>query len=127
MIWDKIIRWFRDISERRKLIEEWNNNAREAFILGAVPSLLEVSTSIGNTNYRHALSKIYLSGFRIKVKSGRSLKKEELLSIGRIILRNSELVRKIVLLGWDTLEVYDFSSKNGYQWAFKDFMNKQIN
>lgn len=108
-------------------MEEWNNNAREAFILGAVPSLLEVSTSIGNSDYRHPLSKIFLSGFRIKVKSGRSLTKDELLSIGRIILHNTELVRKIIVLGWDTLEIYDFVSKNGFQWAFKDFMNKQIN
>lgn len=115
------------MSERRKLIEEWNNNARVAFIQGAVPSLLEVSTSVGNSDYRHALSKFFLSGFRIKVKSGRSLTKEELLSIGRIILHNTELVRRIVVLGWDTLEVYDFTTKNGYQWAFKDFMNKQIN
>lgn len=126
MIWDKIVKWFRDLSERRKLMNEWNASAREAYIIGAVPSLLEVSTSVGNSNYRHEMSKWMISGFRIKCKSGRPLTKEELLAIGRTILYNTQLVRRIIILGWDTLEVYDAANKKGVQWAFKDFMNLQI-
>ena len=126
MLWNRIIRWFRDLSERRKLINAWNESAREAYISGAVPSLLEVSTSIGNSAYRHEMSKWMMSGFRIKVKSGRPLMKEELLAIGRIILYNTQLVRRIVVLGWDTLEVYDASNKKGVMWAFKDFMDLRL-
>lgn len=115
------------MSERRRLINEWNNNAREAYISGAVPSLLEASTSSGNSNNRHEMSKWMMSGFRIKVKSGKPLTKEELLAIGRIILYNNQLVRRIVILGWDTLEVYDAANKRGVQWAFKDFISLRLN
>lgn len=127
MIWDRIIKWFRDMSERRRLMNEWNDEARAAYISGTVPSLLEASTSVGNSNYRHEMSKFFMSGFRIKVKSGRPLTKEELLAIGRIILYNNQLVRRIVVLGWDTLEVYDSASRKGCQWAFKDFISLRIN
>jgi hypothetical protein len=68
-----------------------------------------------------------MSGFRIKVKSGRPLAKEELVAIGRIILYNNQLVRRIVVLGWDTLEVYDSASRKGVQWAFKEFISLRIN
>lgn len=126
MIWDRIIKWFRDMSERRKLINDWNDRAREAYISGAVPSLLEVSISTGNCDYRHEMSKWMISGFRIKVKRGKSLSRDELITIGRIILYNSQLVRRIVVLGWDTLEVYDAANKKGVQWAFKDFINLKL-
>lgn len=127
MIWNRIVKWFRDMSERRKLINEWNDSAREAYVSGAVPSLLEASTSSGNSNYRHEMSKWLMSGFRIKVKCGKPLTKEELLAIGRIILYNNQLVRRIVILGWDTLEVYDAANKKGVQWAFKDFIGLRLN
>jgi len=82
---------------------------------------------MGNSNYRHEMSKWMMSGFRIKAKGGRPLTKDELLSVGRIILNNNQLVRRIVLLGWDTLEVYDVANNKGVQWAFKDFVSLQIN
>lgn len=127
MIWDRIVSWFRSMSERRKLINDWNDNAREAFVAGYVPSLLEASTSMGNSSYRHQMSKWMMSGFRIRAKGGRPLTKEELLEIGQIILRNNQLVRRIIALGWDTLEVYDASNNKGLQWAFKDFASLQLN
>jgi len=126
MMWNRIVKWFRDMSERNKLINEWNDSAREAFVSGSVPSLLEASTSIGNSAYRHEMSK-WMSGFRIKVKSGRPLTREDLLAIGSIILYNNQLVRRIVILGYDTLEVYDAVSKKGFQWAFKDFISLRLN
>lgn len=127
MIWDRIVKWFRDMSERRKLINEWNECARNAYISGSVPSLLEASVSVGNSTYRHEMSKWMISGFRIKVMSGNPLTKEELISIGRIILNNNQLARRIVILGWDTLEVYDATNKKGIQWAFKDFICLKLN
>ena len=115
------------MSERRKLINEWNESARNAYISGSVPSLLEASVSVGNSAYRHEMSKWMISGFRIKAISGKPLTKEELISIGRIILNNNQLVRRIVILGWDTLEVYDATNKKGVQWAFKDFSCLKLN
>lgn len=126
MFWTRILNWFRDMSERIRLLNDWNRNAKEAFLSGSVPSLLEASTSMGNSKNRHELSKLFISGFRIKVKYGKSLDRMDLVNVGRIILMNPELVRKIIVLGWDTLEVYDASTKVGVQWALKDFMNLQL-
>ena len=115
------------MSERRRLINEWNDSAREAYIAGSVPSLLEATVSIGDPDYRHEMSKFLISGFRIKVKSGRPLIKEELIAIGRTILYNNQLIRRLAVLGWDTLEVYDAASKKGYQWAIKEFLGFRLN
>ena len=32
MIWNRILNWFRDMSERIRLMNEWNKNAKEAYI-----------------------------------------------------------------------------------------------
>lgn len=114
------------MSERMKLLREWNQSAKEAYISGTVPSLLEATTSMGNSKNRHELSKLFISGFRIRVKSGHNLTKIDLLNIGRIILTNTTLVRRIIVLGWDTLEVYDARTKIGLQWGLKDFMNLRL-
>ena len=127
MIWNRIIKWFRDMSERNRLINDWNHSARESYIAGAVPSLLEASTSMGNSDYRHEMSKWMISGFRIRVKGGRPLIREEIIAVGRIILCNNELVRRLVSLGWDTLEVYDSASKRGCQWELKEFVGYRLN
>ena len=92
-----------------------------------LPKMMYFSLPITNCNYRHEMSKWMISGFRIKVKSGKSLTRDELIAIGRIILCNNQLVRRIVVLGWDTLEVYDAANKKGVQWAFKDFISLRLN
>ena len=55
--------------------------------------------------------------------SGRALTKEELIEIGHAILENQELIRRLVALGWDTLEVQDIKGFYGVKWALKDFAN----
>ena len=127
MIWDRIVKWFRDMSERRKLINEWNDSAREAFVLGSVPTLLEASTSLGNGGFKHELSSWLRSGFRIKSGISYKFSKEEMLEIGRVILINRMLVRQLIILGFDTLEVYDETTKIGVQWALKEFRDLQLN
>ena len=52
MFWDKIISWFRDRSERSRLLKEWNYEAKTAYIQGIVPVLLEATTSKGDNRYR---------------------------------------------------------------------------
>lgn len=124
MIWDRIVKWFRDMSERRRLLNEWNDNAREAYILGTVPLLLEASVSMGNGGFKHEMSSWLRTGFRIKSKQ--SLIKEDMLSIGRVILLNNKLVRQLIMLGFDTLEIYDEATRKGVQWALKDFRDLQL-
>lgn len=124
MIWYKIADWFKDVSERHKLVKGFNKAAKEAFVFGYAPTLLEARITKGSSdyNYKHAFSK-FNSGFRIKALSGRPLTKEELIEIGKVVLENQELTRRLVVLGWDTLEVHDMNGFQGVKWALKDFAN----
>lgn len=122
MFWHKIIDWFKDVSERYKLVRDFNQTAKNAFINGQIPTLLEANISKGDSNYKHEFSKLLFSGFRIKALAGRALTKDELLEIGKVILNSPELTRKLFVLGWDTLEVQDLNSSKGVKWALKDFV-----
>lgn len=125
-MWEKIIQlaeWFGDMQERATLLRNFNHSAKTAFISGVAPTLLSVSASRGNSAYRHAFSKMFLSGFRIKALSGRALTRAEMSEIGRIVLANETMVRKLISLGWDTLEVHDNAGCNGLQWKLTDYAN----
>lgn len=122
-MWYKLIDWFTDVRERHNLIRDFNRSAKNSFINGQAPTLLEVKTTIGSSEYRHAFSKFMGGGFRIKALSGHPLKKSELIEIGRVVLDNEVLVRKLVSLGWDTLEVHDVKGYEGCKWALKNFAN----
>lgn len=125
-MWYKIIviaEWFGEMGERYKLVRDFNKAAKNAFVLGKAPTLLETKISKGESAYRHAFSKFMGGGFRIKALSGRPLEKSELIEVGRVVLDNEELVRKLITLGWDTLEVHDNQGFNGCKWALKDHAN----
>jgi len=125
-MWYKIIEiidWFGEMTERYKLIRDFNKAGKNAFIAGIAPTLLEAKITNGDSNYRHQFSKFLGGGYRIKALSGRPLNREEMIEIGKIILENKELVRKLIALGWDTLEVHDNSSFNGCKWPLKDYAN----
>lgn len=50
--WNNIITWFKDRSERAKLIRSFNESARNAFVAGVAPTLLKASISRGDRSYR---------------------------------------------------------------------------
>ena len=112
--------WFNDVSERRRLVRNFNLSAREAFVSSLAPTLLECSISIGESAYKHAFSKFMAGGFRIKALSGRPLKRQEMVSIAEVVLSNQELVRKLISLGWDTLEIHDNAGYNGIKYKLYD-------
>lgn len=122
MFWYKIVEWFRDRSNRQKLILDFNTTAKESFILGIAPVLLNASPSRGDSSYKHLYSHWMYSGFRIKAMSGRNLTKDEMRAIGATILSDSVLVRRLVVLGFDTLEVHDDTGRYGLKWQLKNFM-----
>lgn len=113
--------WFNDFSERRRLVRNFNLSAREAFVSSLAPTLLESSISMGESAYRHAFSKFMAGGFRIKALSGRPLNRQEMISIAQVVLQNQELVRKLISLGWDTLEVHDNAGYNGIKYKLYDY------
>ncbi len=123
MFWNRITEWFADVKERNSVIRDFNRAARNAFISGYATSLLECKVTIGCFDFRHAFSKWMAGGFRIKVLSGKALSRDELIEIGSTVLLNDELVRKLVALGWDTLEIHDDTGIIGLKWELKKFTN----
>jgi hypothetical protein len=125
-MWYKIIEvteWFGEMAERYKLIKDFNRAGKNSFITGTAPTLLEARITVGDSNYKHAFSKWRGSGFRIKALSGRVLEKKELIEIGRVVLDNEMLTRKMIALGWDTLEVHANQGYNGAKWSLQDYAN----
>lgn len=125
-MWYKIMEvreWFGEMTERYRLVKDFNRAAKMSFIAGVAPTLLEAKITKGDSNYRHAFSKWMSGGFRIKALSGRTLEKSELIEIGRVVLDNEILTRKMISLGWDTLEVHSNQGYNGAKWALKDYAN----
>jgi hypothetical protein len=123
-MWYKIIQiveWFGDMADRYKLVRDFNNAAKYSFINGAAGTLLEAKITWGESSYRHAFSKFMGGGFRIKALSGNPMARYELIEVGKVILDNEVLVRKLISLGWDTLEVHDNHGAVGCKWALKDF------
>lgn len=120
--WNTLLDWFQDIGERNKLIRGFNNSARIAYINGLAPTLLKAKISRGDRDYKHQFSDWLNSGFRIQVFAGRQLSKGEIRLIASVILDNDTLVRRLVVLGWDTLEVYGENSEYGAKWQLKDYL-----
>ena len=123
MIWDRIREWFNDVRERRRTIDDFNRNARIAFSSGVIGVLFHAEESSGDPNFRHPFSKIWLSAFTVKSTAGRGLSKDEILYIGRVILNDTALTRKMYYLGWDTLKVADPIGGIQAKWAIKDFVD----
>ena len=116
IIWDRIYNWFSDIKERNGFLREWNKRAKEAFIDGDIPTLLEARTTIGSFEFKHDFSKFMAGGFRVKALSGKSMTKAELLRIGNMILSDEKRVKQLVAHGYDTLEVHDSHGVIGLKW-----------
>ena len=123
-MWNRIIDvidWFGELGQRMQVVRSFNKAAKHSFISGVAPSLLEVKTTKGESKYKHAFSKWMGGGFRIKALSGKPMTKSELIEVARVVLDNESLVRKLVALGWDTLEVHDNAGFKGVKFPLKDY------
>lgn len=121
--WNNIIEWFRDRSERNQLVRSFNQSARDAFVMGLAPTMLKASISKGNSAYRHQFSAWLNTGFRIQALTGRALSKNEMVFIGQVVLHDTVLVRRLIALGWDTLEIHDDTGLYGCRWRLIDYAN----
>lgn len=122
-VWFRITDWFIRTNERRKLLTSFNLSAKRAYVHGFTLTLIEARISVGESRFRHEFSKFLAGGFRIKALTGRPLLREEQMQIGLAILSNDDLVRELVTLGWDTLEVHDSVGKQGLKWELKKYTN----
>lgn len=125
-IWNQVTDWFRDRSERSNVIRSFNDSAKVAFIMGDAPTMLKASFSRGYSAYKHPFSAWLNTGFRIQALSGRALTKDEMVFIGEVVLNNEELVRRLVVLGWDTLEVHDDKGVHGCRWKLIDYVKMGV-
>ncbi len=122
-LWVRIAEWFEDRSDRSNLVRGFNKTARESFTIGTVPVLLKASISRGYKPYRHQFSNILGgSGFRIQAMSGRQLQKGDIVNIGAVVLADNVLVRRMVVLGFDTLEVHCDVGSHGCRWQLHDYI-----
>ena len=122
--WNRIISWFQDLSERERLINDFNRSASASFTQLTVSTLLEAMSKRGDPSFRHECSSLLLkTGFCIKATAGRPLTKDEMLYIGSVILTNESLTRRLFILGWDTLMIEDIVGCKQVKWAIKDFTN----
>jgi hypothetical protein len=124
-MWSTIIviaEWFGEMTERYRLVRDFNRAAKMSFINGEAPSLLQSRITRGDSAYRHEFSRFMGGGFRIKAMSGRVLKQSELVEIGKVILDDEVLIRKLIAMGWDTLEVHANEGYNGAKWALRDYI-----
>lgn len=120
-IWNNIIEWFSDRSERNNLVRSFNRASKESFIGGLSPTLLKASISRGCSDYRHEFSSWLNTGFRIKALAGRALSKNEMVAIGQVVLTNTDLVRRLISLGFDTLEIHDDTGTYGCRYRLMEY------
>lgn len=120
-MWENIRGWFSDIRERARFLREWNRNAKEAYVAGIIPVLMEARITVGCTDFRHEFSRWMAGGFRVKVLSGRAMTRDELYEIGQFVISDDIMVRKLVSNGWDTLEVHDTAGFVGLKWQLRNY------
>ena len=54
--------------------------------------------------------------------AGHQLTKQQTINIGNVILSNDMLIRRLVVLGFDTLEVCSDVGEFGCQWQLRDYI-----
>ena len=119
--WDIITTWFKERKERSLLIKDFNDKAQDSFVRGETPTVLKASSSRGFSKYHHELSARINTGFRIQAFTGRALTKKETMDIGQAILSNTKLIRQLIVLGWDTLEIHDNCGRYGCRWCLTEY------
>lgn len=122
-LWNNILDWFEDRSERSKLVRSFNLSAKKAFVSGVAPTLLKAKISKGNREFKHQFSNWMSTGFRIQAFAGRQLSKNELIKIAQVVMSDQVLVRRLIVLGWDTLEVHTDGGNYGVRFQLKDHLS----
>ncbi len=124
---ERVVGFFvKDSAERRRFVNEFNLNAKYFFQSLSVDTLLEAKMSSGNSDnsYRHELSApTIVSGLTIEATAGAQITVDDIVMIGRIILSDQVLVRKMFVLHWDTLIVKDSRTGKFVDWRIRDFIS----
>lgn len=112
--------------DRVRILREFNQVFREAYMEGSLDRLCVVTTSPGNPNFHHELSTHYLrSGFKISIENDSHLQESDFIEISKYIIESKPFVRQLMALGYDTLIIKGKSHYNGLQIALKEIANLQ--
>lgn len=124
---DRVLNFFvKDSAERRRFVNEFNFNARNYFQSLMVDTLLEAVMCEGSSDpsYRHELSAPrIMSGLSVEARAGAEIPVEDIILIGKIILSDQVLVRRMFVLHWDTLIVRDTRTGKYVDWRIRDFLS----
>lgn len=126
MSWyNRIIEFFvKDSAERRRFINEFNEIASRNFQNLTIDALFEANTCFGKSEYRHELSAPTIaSGLEIQIRAGIRVPLEIVIALGRVILCDKVLVRRMFILHWDTLIIRDSRSGDCVDWRIRDFVD----
>ena len=74
-LWNNILDWFEDRSERSNLVRSFNSSAKNAFISGVAPTLLKAKISKGNREFKEIHTDGGNYGVRFQLKDQLSLPK----------------------------------------------------
>lgn len=125
--YQKVLNFFvRDSAERRKFINDFNANAQRSFQNLSVDALFSAVICEGSedNSYRHDLSAPrFASGIEIQVCGGKNIPLDDIMLIGRIILLDEPIVRRMYVLHWDTLIIKDTRTNRYVDWRIKDFIH----
>ncbi|MBS0645481.1 MAG: hypothetical protein JSR97_02665 [Verrucomicrobia bacterium] len=110
--------------ERVRIIKEFNQVFKEAYLSGDIERHCTVTTSPGNPEFKHELSTFYLrSGFKITIENDSRLRDNDFVEISRYVLESAPFVRQLMALGYDTLIIKGKSSFTGLQIPLKEIAN----
>ena len=108
--------------ERVRVVNEFNQVFREAYLTGEMDRHCSVKTSSGVPEFHHNASYHYLrSGFKITIENDNNLSVEDFIEISKYVLENTYFVRQLMWMGYDTLIIQGRSNMRGIPIPLKDF------
>jgi hypothetical protein len=106
--------------ERIKLISAFNRIFEEAYVNQEFEHLCTVTTSRGVAINRHPMSDNFRSGFKVTIKSEQYLYKTDFSQIAKFFVNNKGFVKRLMVVGYDTLTILSTTSPGGLQIPLKD-------
>lgn len=110
--------------ERMRIINQMNRAFKEYFTSGETGRLCKVSISSGQTEYAHEMSALWLrSGFKISIENDLNLSDYEINDLAQYVTENSQFVRQLMAMGFDTLIIKGKTSGKSKNYALKRYAN----
>lgn len=114
--------FYSDFLERRRVIKRFNEASKEAYYSGRTDRMAKAYTTIGNSVFRHSMSRMR-SGFCIELLGIDTVTKSEASQVAQVLLENGPFMRQLMAIGYDTLEIE--TGQMLYNWCMSDYHDLQ--